>query len=387
MTSLLDAPATVPADGPRHRPARLGLLRELDRPRDAFAHLGPNWFTSVMGTGIVGGAAVSLPIRFPGLAVFATAVWGLAAVLLVVLAGAWTVHWIRHTDTARAHAADPVMAQSWGAVAMGTMTVGAGAVLLGPPVLGTTTAVAVSATLWGLGTALGLVTAVWIPYRMITQHDVRDDAASGAWLMPVVPPMVSAADGALLLPHLGAGTARTTMLLGCYAMVGVSLVATLAILPQVWRRLVVHGTPPAAAVPTLWIVLGPLGQSVTAANLLAGQAPASLPEPYASGAAVLGLFYGVPVWGFAMVWLALAAAVTVRTARRGLPFTLTWWSFTFPVGTCVTATSALAARTSLPALAWAALGLYAVLVTAWAVVAARTVHGGLVRGNLLGGTP
>ena len=42
---------------------------------------------------------------------------------------------------------------------------------------------------------------------------------------------------------------------------------------------------------------------------------------------------GVPTWGFAMMWLALAAAITVLTARRGLPFALTWWSFTLPVGT------------------------------------------------------
>ncbi|MCD2190826.1 C4-dicarboxylate ABC transporter, partial [Actinomycetospora sp. SF1] len=76
------------------------------------------------------------------------------------------------------------------------------------------------------------------------------------------------------------------------------------------------------------------------------------------------------------------AAVTIRTARRKLPFALTWWSFTFPVGTVVTGTSALAARMHLPAFAWGALALYVVLVAAWAVVAARTAHGSVIRGRL-----
>ncbi|GAA4881274.1 TDT family transporter [Actinomycetospora straminea] len=379
------APSRDERPAPNPRPARRRLLRELEHPRDVVAHLGPNWFSTVMGTGIVGGAAASLPVRFPGLTAFATVVWGLAALLLVALVAAWGVHWVRHTETARGHAADPVMAQSYGAVAMAVMTVGAGAVLLGPPVLGTTTAVAVSGTLWAIGTVLGLATAVGVPYLMIIRHEVRDDAVSGAWLMPVVPPMVSAADGALLIPHLAAGTARTTMLLACTAMVGAAVLATLALLPQIWRRLVVHGTGPAAAVPTTWIVLGPLGQSITAVNLLGTQAAGALPEPYATGAAVLGLLYGVPVWGFAVIWLALAAAVTLRTARRGLPFSLTWWSFTFPVGTLVTGTSALAARVPLPALDVAAIALYLLLVAAWALVAVRTVHGGLVRGHLFAG--
>jgi C4-dicarboxylate transporter/malic acid transport protein len=382
-TTTLETPAgRHEAPGP-HRLARLGLLRDLERPGQVFENLGPNWYASIMGTGIVGGAAATLPIQFPGLRVWATLIWGLAAFLLVALTGAWAVHWTRHTATARSHAANPVTGQFWGAVAMGTMTVGAGAVQLGGPVLGETGAVTLSWVLWSVGTVLGLATAVWIPYLMITRpEDGAPPVPFGGWLMPVVPPMVSAADGALLVAHLPAGTGKETLLLACYAMFGMSLFATLAILPQIWNRLVVHGAGPAVTVPTMWIVLGPLGQSITAANLLGNQAAGVLPAPYATGAAVFGLLYGVPTWGFAMLWMALATAVTIRTARQGLPFALTWWSFTFPVGTVVTGTSALAARMHLPALAWGALALYVVLVAAWATVAARTARGSLVRGHL-----
>ena len=44
-----------------------------------FRDLGPNWFAAVMGTGIVANAAAVLPLRLPGLRVFATVVWALAA--------------------------------------------------------------------------------------------------------------------------------------------------------------------------------------------------------------------------------------------------------------------------------------------------------------------
>ena len=125
---------------------------------------------------------------------------------------------------------------------------------------------------------------------------------------------------------------------------------------------------------------GPVG--ATAANLLGDQAGV-LGEPYATGAHVFGILYGVPTWGFAMVWLVLAAAVTIRTELQKLPFALTWWSFTFPVGTCVTGTSALAARTHVPAVAWWAMALYAFLVFAWLVVAVRTAHRAVVRGDIL----
>ena len=375
MTQILEAPDRDHAPARRdsqHLP--FGLLKELERPQDLFRDLGPNWYAAIMGTGIVANAGAILPLRVPGLWVFATAVWALAGTALIVLIAARAVHWIRFYCSAREAAASPVMAQFWGAPPMALMTVGTGTLLLGRDLIGPSVAVDIDWVLWTCGTALGLVTACWIPYRMITRLNIGPDAAFGGWLMPVVPPMVSAADGALLIPYLPPGQSQLTLLLGCYAMFGISLFASV-IITQIWSRLLVHKIGPAVMVPTLWIVLGPLGQSVTAAGNLGTQAAGVLPAPYAAGDAVFALLYGLPVWGFAMLWLALAAALTLHTARRHLPFALTWWSFTFPVGTCVTGTIALATRTNADMLRTASTILYLLLLTAWLIVAARTTRG------------
>ncbi|SBT54432.1 C4-dicarboxylate transporter/malic acid transport protein [Micromonospora narathiwatensis] len=372
--NTLPQPPTLP----RRRPDVVGRpapLSALAQPRDVFAYLGPNWFASVMGTGIVATAAAGLPLRLPGLRFAATVVWAAAALLLVALIAAWAVHLRRHRNTALGYAADPVMAQFWGAPPMALMTVGGGALLLGGAWLGESAAVAIDLVLWSAGTGLGLLTTVAIPYLMMTRHRIGPDAAFAGWLMPVVPPMVSAANGALLVPYLPPGQARLDLVIACYAMFGISLAATVIILPQLWARLVTHRVGAARMVPTLWIVLGPLGQSITAAHLLGRAAEGVLPDPYAAGAQMLAVLYGVPVMGFALLWLALAAAITVRTARAGLPFSLTWWSFTFPVGTLVTGVTGLAARSGSALLAALAVLLYALLLAAWATVATRTVRG------------
>jgi tellurite resistance protein TehA-like permease len=165
-------------------------------------------------------------------------------------------------------------------------------------------------------------------------------------------------------------------------MFGLSLFASLIIISLIWGRLVQHKVGAGAAVPTLWIVLGPLGQSITAAALMGACARFTFPSAYAGVAAGLGLFYGLATFGFAALWLVIATAVTVRAARQRLPFSLTWWSFTFPVGTLVTGTSALAKATGLQVMAWTAVGLYIVLLAAWVIVVVRTTHGA-VSGRLL----
>jgi C4-dicarboxylate transporter/malic acid transport protein len=339
--------------------------------------LGPNWFAIVMGTGIVANAAALLPMTIPGLHGVAVAIWVLAAALLVALTVATVIQSIRHPGTVRAHAADPAMAQFYGAPPMAFLTVGAGTLLLGKSLVGLHAAVVIDSALWTLGTITGLTAAVAIPYLMFTRHHQDRQLPLATWLMPVVPPMVSAAAGAALVAHLPAGQAQLTMLFACYSMFGLSLIASLIVITLVWARLVYHGPGPAETVPTFWIVLGPLGQSITAANLLATQAPHAIGAPYANAMRAMGVLYGAPIWGFAMLWLVLAAAITLRTARQRLPFTLTWWSFTFPVGTVVTGTSELALHTHASVLNVASVALYGLLVTAWVAAAVNTAKGSI----------
>jgi C4-dicarboxylate transporter/malic acid transport protein len=360
---------THPASAARVRqsltaPPRSGLV----------ASVAPNWFAAVMGTGILATAAVALPAS-SGMRDFAVGAWLLASTLLVLFTAATAAQWVRYRDHARSHHRNPVTAHFYGAPPMAVLTVGAGTLLVGGDLIGPNAAVAIAWTLWPIGTVLGLASAFAVPYRHFTgglgEASRRPDAAFGGWLMAVVPPMVSASTGAALLPHTPAGQPRLTLLLALYGMFGISLLASLVLITQLWTRLVQHGPPPARLVPTLWIVLGPLGQSVTAANAIGRQASTAIADPYATALRAFGLVYGLPVLGFALLWAALALALTVRQARsaEGLPFAPTWWAFTFPVGTCVTGAAGLHTVSGADAMGWLAAVLFVGLLTGWLIAA------------------
>ncbi|WP_409056646.1 TDT family transporter [Streptomyces sp. SYP-A7185] len=349
----------------------------------ATRHLGPNWYAAVMGTAIIAGAGSTLPVRFPGLRTACTAVWAFSLLLLAALLAARTLHWIHHRDQARAHLLDPAVAPFYGCLSMALLAVGGGALLVGEDWIGTSAAVALDAVLFVAGTAIGLAAAVAIPYLMAVKHRAEPGQASPVWLLPLVAPMVSAALGPLLVPHLPAGQAQKTLLFACFAMFGLSLLATLVMLPMIFARLLTGGPFPLALTPALFLVLGPLGQSTTAVNKFADTAAAGVvPAPYDQGFAVFAVLYGVPVMGFALLWLALAGAMVVRARRRGMRFAMTWWAFTFPVGTCVTGAEGLGKHTGLAVYDWLALALYALLVTAWAVALTQTLRG-VLDGTLL----
>ncbi|WP_415972007.1 TDT family transporter [Rhodococcus sp. 077-4] len=347
-----------------------------------FAHITPNWFAAVMGTGIVATAGATLPVQFSALHVFAVAVWVIAATALFVIGGAFALHWTGHRDQAVAYARHPVMVQFYGAPPMALLTVGAGAGLLGSDLLGPTAATALFAALWIAGTVTGLATSVAVPFRMITSAHREQVTALPAWLMPVVPPMVSASTGALLLSHLPEGQWRLALLCACYAMFGLSLIVGMITLTLIYGRLLHGGLPPVDATPTVWITLGLIGQSITAANLLGTDASSVFTGSQSSiavGLHVFGIGYGLVMGGFGMLMFALATALTVHAARRNLGFSLTWWSFTFPIGTCVTGATALGHALGhaleFGAIQALAVALYVLLVAAWFTVAARTLRG------------
>jgi C4-dicarboxylate transporter/malic acid transport protein len=342
--------------------------------------VGPNWYASVMGTAIVANAGVALPGSPVWLRDACTPVWLLSLLLLAGVLGVRAARWVAFPEEARGDLGDPAVAPFFGCLAMALLAVGAGAPVCARPLVGEAAAVGLDAVLWTAGSVCALVVAALVPYLMVTRHRIGPDDASPVWLLPIVAPMVSAAVGPALVTHLPAGAAqgRAVLLLGCYAMFGMSLLATLMLLPLVWGRLV-RAPLPVAVTPALFLVLGPLGQSTTAVGNLADAAPAAVPAPYATALHGFALLYGVPVMGFALLWLALSAALVVRAARRGLRFSMTWWAFTFPVGTCVTGAASLSRHTGVHALTWLAVALYVALALAWLAAAAGTLRAQLAR--------
>ncbi|PJJ00934.1 C4-dicarboxylate transporter/malic acid transport protein [Streptomyces sp. 2333.5] len=374
MATLAHAPSRAGTGG--------GTGTGTPAPKGSVRHLGPNWYAAVMGTAIVANAGAALPFTATGPRLAYQAVWALSALMLLTLLAARAVHWVRHGDQARRHLLDPAVAPFYGCTAMALLAVGGGTLAVGREVIGASAALAADAVLWSLGTLVGLAAAAAIPYLMVTRHRIDAGSASPVWLLPLVAPMVSAALGPALVPYLPAGPWQQTLLFACYALFGMSLLATLLVLPLVLSRLIHHGPLPLALTPTLFLVLGPLGQSTTAVTNLAHVAPGVVDASLAPAMDAFAVLYGVPVMGFALLWLALATAMVVRAFRNGMGFAMTWWGFTFPLGTCVTGAAGLARQTGLGAFDGLAVALYALLVTAVAVAFTRTALG-LARGHLL----
>lgn len=354
----------------------LGHTEKIEIPR-IIRHFTPNWFTVTMGTGVLGLALNQLPLDLPVLHQVGTGLWLINIVLFTLFTGLYGARWLLCFDEARRIFHHSVMSMFFGAIPMGLATIVNGILAFGGPFLGDA-AVPLAQALWWVDAAMSVACGLLIPYCMFTRQDHSVEKMTAVWLLPIVACEVAAASGGLLAPRL-ADADGFGVLITSYVLWALSVPLAMSILAILLLRLVVHNLPGKDMAASGWLSLGPIGTGALGLLVLGGDAPhlfeaAGLAEVgrVAYGAGIIG---GLMLWGYGVWWLILAAMKTIHYARRGMPFNLGWWGFTFPLGVYSLSTLALARATHLTFFSVAGIVLVLCLAGFWAMVASRTARG------------
>lgn len=338
----------------------------------------PNWFTAVMGTGILALMLAQFPLAIPRLHAVAEGLWLFNIGLFTLFAGLYGARWLFFFDEARRIFRHSVVSMFFGAIPMGLATIINGFLAFGIARFGAGPAVETAQALWWIDVAMSLACGVAIPFMMFTRQRHSIDQMTAVWLLPVVAAEVAAASGGLLAPHL-APDAAFTVLITSYVLWAYSVPIALSMLVILLLRMAIHKLPHASMAASSWLALGPIGTGALGMLVLGADAPSVFAAhglaavgPVAQGVGVVG---GLLLWGYGVWWVTLGSLITLRYLRDGLPFNLGWWGYTFPIGVYAAATLKLA--TVLHAPFFSAVGgvLVALLATMWLVVGSRTVAG------------
>lgn len=353
-------------------------LSRLEHPRELVRQFTPNWFTAVMGTGILAVAPARLPDASPWLRNAGDALWRIDIVIFLLCCLLYAARWLFYFNEAKRIFRHGVMSMFLGAIPMGLATLINGLLVYGPASWGAET-VPWAIALWRLDCGLALLVACAVPFLMFTRQTHQLEDMTAVWLLPLVAPEVAAATGGLLLAALPPGPEARSILTICYSLWGMSMLPALGVLVILFLRMVLHRIPGRDMAVSSWLAIGPVGTGALALLQLGAQTPRLLAGtaldsvgPLAHGLGVVGAFV---LWGYGCWWLTIAMLTTLRYLRDGLPFNMGWWAFTFPVGVFALATLALARETGLGWMGEAGRLLVMMLAGFWLLVTTRTLHG------------
>ena len=369
---------------PNNAKAGFRPFSHLQHPREVIRQFTPNWFAATMGTGVLALALAQLPVHIPGVHTFAEGLWLFNIGLFILFSVLYGARWVLYFDEARRIFGHSTVSMFFGTIPMGLATIINGFLVFGVPRWGEGM-VQVAEVLWWIDVAMALGCGVLIPYLMFTRQDHSIDQMTAVWLLPVVAAEVAAASGGLLAPYLSDTAMQFHVLITSYVLWAFSVPVAFSILTILILRMALHKLPHESMAASSWLALGPIGTGALGLLLLGADAPAIFA---ANGLARigeivegLGLISGVILWGVGLWWIVMAALITIRYFRSGIPFNLGWWGFTFPLGVYSLATLRLGSMLHLSFFDVAGCVLVLALALMWLLVGTRTVQGAY-RGEL-----
>jgi C4-dicarboxylate transporter/malic acid transport protein len=337
-------------------------------PANWLQAFAPGWFAAVMGTGVLAVTLHFYAKLVPALDTLAIGLHWLNVLFFVLLAVPWLARWIRHTAAALMSLRHPVQAHFYP-----TFSIALIVLALQFLAFGHHTGIALA--LWLPGALLTVVFSFAILTLIFHGETVTLEHVTPAMFIPPVGLVVIPVAGAPLAATLDPGW-RELALVFNWAALGAGSLLYVGVLALTMFRYVLGKRVGRPLVPTAWVNLGPLG--VIPVSLL--NLAEAMPELAADGMVRVA---GLMLWGFGLWWLLMASILTLSAARRGdLPFALSWWAFTFPLGAFVAASWRLGTQLALPpVVAVGALAL-ALLTGLWLVTLAKTLRG-IASGALL----
>ena len=144
-------------------------------------------------------------------------------------------------------------------------------------------------------------------------------------------------------------------------------------------RFALHHPLPNIMAPTIWINLGPIGAGTVAIIKLVGACNFVTSKD---------AFYtfGLIFWGFGIWWVIMAIFLTLHYIKKlKLPYAMSWWAFTFPLGAYVSGNHAIATIFKMKILDLTGFVLYWLLLFLWGITLIKTIiavwKGGAFKSN------
>lgn len=282
----------------------------------------PGWFAVVMGTGILAIVTCNLGQYWPLLTPLGESLHWMNTVIFLLLAPMWIGRWLRFREDAVKTLMHPTQADFYPTFSIGMLVLAGQWRLFSPEYVG------VALALWWLGAMLTFVFSFAVLFFMFEGDHVTLDHITPAKFIPAVGLVVIPLSGSSLLQEMS-GVARDFALTVNVIGLGSGGMMYVALLGLTVYRTYLHKPVQGMLAPTAWIHLAPIGViPVSLLNLLDQL-------PY-TAAREMTLVVMLLIWGFGVWWLIMSILLTIAVLRVGqLPFTLSWWGFTFPLGAFV----------------------------------------------------
>ncbi|RDW75958.1 hypothetical protein BP5796_06779 [Coleophoma crateriformis] len=360
----------------------------------------PTYFAICMNAGIISILLHQLPYNFSGQLVLSTIAYLTDVVLFVIFSFFMAARLLFFRRSALHSIGGDIEQLCFTAcwpIAWLTISAGTGLVVSQASWAGYRWTV-VAYAFWWVGAAWVFVTGLIVYMTLFRKNLLSLHNATPALMLPAVGVATAASTGGVMINYSSGITAtlQVPVIIVGYLLLGQGLFLSLVLYTIFLLRLFTEGFVAAEKMPSLILLLGPVGQGATALLVLSSAADTAgafahyhegtfLQANAASALAVASTMLSLLLFGFGVFLLCISLLAIAETMwKRELKWTMTMWSTIFPMGMWTMNTAMLVYATEMNSPAWRVLtaALLLVLVIDFLICAGYTIYG-VVYGDLL----
>lgn len=334
------------------------MLKNIESKWEIVKNFTPAWFASVMGTGIFAITSLFYSQYIPFLKEVAVLLFYFNVALFFILLVPWVLRWIFYKKEAMADLEHPILSNFYATIAIAMVVLSANFIIIGKNII-------VGEIFWFIGTFATIFFGLVTPYLMFRGEHVKLEHINPAWFIPPVGLIVIPIAGSLLINQFSGILQELVIFLNYFGW-GAGFFLYLALLAISMYRFILHRPLPETLAPTIWINLGPIGAGTVALiNIVKNSAFVTLKEPF--------FVFGLIFWGFGVWWVMMAIIMTLHYIKKlKLPYAMSWWAFTFPLGAYVAASHLISKMFGIALIDYFGFALFWLLAFLWSITLIKT---------------
>ncbi|WP_407312911.1 C4-dicarboxylate ABC transporter [Desulfosporosinus sp. SB140] len=354
--------------------------------RHVVKYLAPGWFAVVMGTGGLANISQQWQNTLPAGHLLALVLAALADILYVLILIPWLIRWVSFFEYVQRDLHHPVTSNFFVTMPVATIIVGTNLYNIWGSVIGGLQTFWLSMLAWLIGIIGVTFFSFYTTFRMMqVEVTPKPETTNFSWIMAPIANMATLLLGnsvVMMSLHYEL-TWSMSILTVNLVMFGIGFFLFLFISAVVFVRLVQHPLPPAELTPSFGILLSAVGLA-TIALLDTSKSAQALGIVTAADFATLG---AASVWGFGIWVIGIIGLISIYQMRKeGIPFSLGWWAYIFPLAAYTIASLKISALFITPLTYYWSAFLTILLIALWLYAFSNTLKG-VFSGRLFLGKP
>ena len=341
----------------------------------AIKYFTPGWFAVIMGTGGLANILYQWQNVFSVGHLLGMVFAALSDVLYFLVLVPWIIRWISFFEYAQRDLDHPVTSNFFVTMPIATIIVGTNINIIWGEYIGRSLTFMFTTFAWMIGIVGVTFFTFYTTFRIIQREvEPKPETTNFSWIMAPIANMATLLLGnpVLNMSLKYEPTWSLSILIVNIAMLGIGFFLFIFISAVIFVRLAQHPLPPAELTPSFGILLSAVGLA-TIAIIDTGKNAQNLGLLASIDLASIG---AAIIWGFGIWVVGIIGMISFYHVRRGgIPFSLGWWAFIFPLAAYTIASQKIASIFHSPLTYWWSAFLTILLILLWVCVSFNTVIG------------